>query len=98
MAEVTVSAEAATVVKNEVQVVKDKAQKIVDGIEKEKAFAEEKLKAAQPALDEAEAALNVRFVWLKHAVLTYLQLTVYSAWHDVCLKNFRPLNLLTLPL
>ncbi|XP_070701078.1 dynein axonemal heavy chain 8-like [Pempheris klunzingeri] len=58
VAEVTVSAEAATIVKNEVQVVKDKAQKIVEGIEKEKAFAEEKLEAARPALEEAKAALN----------------------------------------
>ncbi|XP_026153434.1 dynein heavy chain 8, axonemal-like [Mastacembelus armatus] len=58
VAEVTVSAEAATIVKNEVQTVKDKAQKIVEGIEKEKAFAEEKLEAAKPALEEAKAALN----------------------------------------
>ncbi|XP_041836758.1 dynein heavy chain 8, axonemal-like [Melanotaenia boesemani] len=58
LAEVTVSAEAANVIKNEVQVVKDKAQKIVDDIEKEKAVAEEKLKAAKPALEEATAALN----------------------------------------
>lgn len=62
VAEVTVIAEAATIVKNEVQVVKDKAQKIVDGIGKEKAIAEGKLEAARPALEEAEAALNVRFV------------------------------------
>lgn len=55
----TVSAEAASVVKNAVQVVKDRALKIVEGIEKEKAFAEVKLKAAKPALEEAEAALNV---------------------------------------
>lgn len=59
LAEVTVSAEAATIVKAEVQIVKDRALKIVEGIEKEKAFAEVKLKAAKPALEEAEAALNV---------------------------------------
>ncbi|XP_071768037.1 dynein axonemal heavy chain 8-like [Centroberyx gerrardi] len=58
LAEVTVSADAATIVKNEVQIVKDKALKIVEGIEKEKAIAEVKLKAAKPALEEAEAALN----------------------------------------
>uniref|UniRef100_A0A3B4XA16 Dynein axonemal heavy chain 8 n=1 Tax=Seriola lalandi dorsalis TaxID=1841481 RepID=A0A3B4XA16_SERLL len=58
VAEVTVSAEAATIVKNEVQVVKDRAQKLVEGIGKEKAIAEEKLEAARPALEEAKAALN----------------------------------------
>ncbi|CAG5978557.1 unnamed protein product [Menidia menidia] len=58
LAEVTVSAKAATIVKNEVQVVKDRAQKIVDGIGKEKAIAEEKLEAARPALEEATNALN----------------------------------------
>ena len=60
LAEVTVSAEAATIVKNEVQVVKDKAQNIVEGIEKEKVIAEDKLEAARPALEDAKAALNVR--------------------------------------
>uniref|UniRef100_A0A3B3UCC8 Dynein heavy chain coiled coil stalk domain-containing protein n=1 Tax=Poecilia latipinna TaxID=48699 RepID=A0A3B3UCC8_9TELE len=58
LAEVTVSAEAATKVKNEVQVVRDRAQRLVDGIEKEKAVAEGKLEAARPALEEATAALN----------------------------------------
>ncbi|KAM6954364.1 dynein axonemal heavy chain 8-like [Aplochiton taeniatus] len=58
LAEVTVSAAAASVVKNEVQIVKDRALKIVEGIETEKAYAEVKLKAAKPALEEAEAALN----------------------------------------
>lgn len=62
VAEVTVSAEAATIIKNEVQVVKDKAQKIVDEIGVEKAIAEKKLEAAKPALEDAEAALNVRLV------------------------------------
>ncbi|XP_066532241.1 dynein axonemal heavy chain 8-like isoform X2 [Hoplias malabaricus] len=58
LAEVTVSAQAASVVKNEVQIVKDKALKIVEEIEKEKAIAEFKLEAARPALEEANAALN----------------------------------------
>lgn len=54
MAEVTISAKAASIVKYEVQVEKDKDQKIVDGIEKEKAVAEGKWKAVQPALDEVK--------------------------------------------
>ncbi|POI27762.1 hypothetical protein CIB84_008490, partial [Bambusicola thoracicus] len=58
LAEVKVSAEAASKVKNEVQAVKDKAQKIVDEIDVEKMKAESKLEAAKPALEEAEAALN----------------------------------------
>lgn len=50
--------------KNEVQEVKDKAQKIVDEIDTEKVIAESKLEAAKPALEEAEAALNVSSVLL----------------------------------
>ena len=57
--EVTASATAAEKVKASVQIVKDRAQNIVDNIAVEKAFAMEKLEAARPAMESAEAALQV---------------------------------------
>ena len=59
----TQSAQAAEKVKASVQKVKDKAQAIVDEINVEKGIAETKLEAARPALEEAEAALQVMFQW-----------------------------------
>ncbi len=52
-------AAAAEKVKASVQKVKDRAQNIVDEIASEKIIAEGKLAAAKPALDAAEAALQV---------------------------------------
>lgn len=59
LAAVADSQAAAEVVKAEVMEVKDVAVKLVTVIAAETAVAEEKLAAAKPALDAAEAALQV---------------------------------------
>lgn len=59
LAAVAESAAAAEVVKAGVLEVKDRAVKLVSVIAAETAVAEEKLAAAKPALDAAEAALQV---------------------------------------
>lgn len=56
--QVTINAQAAEKVKNQVQKVKDKAQTVVEVIEANKTVVERKLAAARPALEEAERALN----------------------------------------
>ncbi|XP_054710373.1 dynein axonemal heavy chain 5-like [Uloborus diversus] len=58
LAEVSVRADAAEVVRDSVEKAKDAAQQIVKEIQVDKAIAEEKLEAARPALEDAEAALN----------------------------------------
>ncbi|XP_073529664.1 dynein axonemal heavy chain 8-like [Phyllobates terribilis] len=59
LVELTLAAQAEAKAKNEVQLVKDKAQKIMEEMESGKHTAESKLEAARPALEEADAALNI---------------------------------------
>lgn len=61
MAAVADSQAAAEIVKGEVLEVKERAVALVSVIAAETAVAEEKLAAAKPALDAAEAALQVIF-------------------------------------
>jgi len=64
--------------------VKDKAQKVADAISADKAVAESKLEEAKPALQKAEAALQVcwkqfeftQYTWL--STLLYSYITVFS--------------------
>ena len=58
MTEVTVRAQEAELIRNQVQKSKDRSQALVDDIAVDKGIAEKKLEAAKPALEEAEAALN----------------------------------------
>ncbi|KAM4041697.1 dynein axonemal heavy chain 8 [Anomaloglossus baeobatrachus] len=59
LAELTLAAQAKAKVMNEVQLVKDKALKIMEEMESEKQTVESKLEAAGPAVEEADAALNI---------------------------------------
>ena len=53
--EVTIRAQEAELIRNQVQKSKDRSQALVDDIAVDKATAEKKLEAAKPALEEAEA-------------------------------------------
>ncbi|XP_069810981.1 dynein axonemal heavy chain 8 isoform X3 [Dendropsophus ebraccatus] len=57
--EVTLTSQKVAKVQIEVQMAKEKTQKIVVEIEEEKHIVESKLDAARPAVEEAEAALNI---------------------------------------
>lgn len=64
-------AAAAEVVKSEVSKIKQSAEVLVEQIAVEKNIAQGKLEAAQPALDEAEAALNVNIYLLAFFLCLY---------------------------
>lgn len=66
MQQVKVSADAAEIVKAKVAEVKSKAEELVAQIKEDTVIAEGKLELAKPALDEAEAALNVFFTFSVH--------------------------------
>lgn len=64
MKQVKVSADAAEIVKAKVAEVKSGAEELVEQIKIDTNIAQGKLELAKPALDEAEAALNVNVLIL----------------------------------
>ncbi|XP_075060558.1 dynein axonemal heavy chain 8 [Mixophyes fleayi] len=90
LAEVSVTAQAAARVKNELQLVKDQAQMIADKIDKKKAVVESKLEAARPALQEAEAALNtIKFTDISKVRKLAKPPLLLMRIMDVCLLLFQ---------